>query len=318
MTAVDEIAATDTNSSQALRDGGTASLEGLYGRPGFKIRRAHQTAVAVFAEATSELGITTSQYGVLHALAHIEGLDQITLAKLVGLDRSTTSLVLGLLEQRGSVERTLHKTDRRRRVLMITDSGRQLYERAQGPVAQAIGRLLASLPVEERDPFLDLLERLVAAAALPIEPAMAEPLRELYRRPGFLIRRVHQISTALFIEEGRPFDITPTQFGMMFVLRQRPNIDQVTVARLARFDRSTNAMVVDLLEARGLIERRVDIADRRRRVLNLTPAGITLLDDLMPFAENARHRLIQCLTEAESDFLHSRLDTIVAAFEGAD
>jgi len=317
VTALGEIAATDLNASQASRDGGTASLEGLYGRPGFKIRRAHQTAVAVFAEATSDLGITTSQYGVLHTLARIEGLDQITLANLVGLDRSTTGLVLGLLEQRGLVERTMHKTDRRRRVLMITESGRQLYESAQGPVSLAIGRLLEPLPADDREPFLDVLERIVATATQPVEPAMAEALRELYRRPGFLIRRAHQISSALFVEEVRAFDITPTQFGMMYVLLQRPNIDQVTVARLARFDRSTNAMVVDLLEARGLIVRRVDIADRRRRVLNLTPAGVTLLNDLMPFAENARQHLIQNLSEAESKLLHTSLDTIVAAFEGA-
>ena len=295
-----------------------ASLEGLYGRPGFKIRRAHQTAVSVFAEATNELNITTSQYGMLHALAHIEGLDQITVARLIGLDRSTTSLVLGLLEQRGSLERLPHETDRRRRVLRITPSGRQLFERAQGPVAKAISRLMEPLAGADREPFLDIVERIVAASASPVESSMATLLRELYRRPGFLIRRAHQMSTALFIEEGRPFDITPTQFGMMFVLRQRPNVDQVTLARLARFDRSTNAMVVDLLETRGLIERRVDPVDRRRRVLNLTAAGQRMLDEVTPGSQRARERLVGMLSPAEQLFLSERLDAIVARFEAYD
>lgn len=315
MEANDDIAVAD-GPSQAQRGG--EGLEGLYGRPGFKIRRAHQTAVAVFAAATAELNITTSQYGVLHVVAFIPGLDQITLARLIGLDRSTTSMVLGLLEQRGLIERAQHETDRRRRVLKITDAGRKLHESAQGPVARAISRLMKPVASGERGRVLDLLEHIVASATAPVERPAAELLRELYRRPGFLIRRAHQVSTAIFTEECGRFDITQTQFGMLFVLHQRPNLDQVTVARLARFDHSTNRMVVDLLEARGFIERRVDIIDRRRRVLNLTPAGRRLLNDLTPFAQRARQRLVKCLTGPEADFLLSRLDTIVAHFEKHD
>ena len=312
MQANDDIALTD---SPSQLQGGGRSLDGLYSRPGFKIRRAHQTAVSVFAAATAKLNITTSQYGILHVMVLIAGLDQITLARLVGLDRSTTSLVLGLLEQRGLIERAQHETDRRRRVLKITAAGRQLHESAQGPVALAISALMKPIAPNERGRFLDLLEHLVASFTAPVEGATAELLRELYRRPGFLIRRAHQISTAIFIEECRRFDITPTQFGLLFVLHQRPNLDQVTVARLARFDRSTNATVVNLLEARGLIDRRVDIIDRRRRVLDLTPAGRLLLDDVTPCAQRARQRLVKCLSEPEAEFLLSKLDTIVVHFE---
>ena len=73
-------------------------LDELYRRPGFMIRRAHQIAVSLFLEETGELGITTTQYGILVLLKHHDGIDQITVSKLLGLDRSTTGTVLEKLE----------------------------------------------------------------------------------------------------------------------------------------------------------------------------------------------------------------------------
>lgn len=289
------------------------SLEGLYGRPGFKIRRAHQIAVGIFAQATAGLNITTSQYGVLHAMAKIEGLDQITLARLIGLDRSTTSMVLDLLEQRGTVERVQDDVDRRRRVLHITEAGRELFERAQGPVAGAVRSLMEPVSPEDRERFLDCLEKMVDTAADPVDPAMSRDLRDLYRRPGFLIRRAHQLSTARFIEACKPHDVTTTQFGMMFVLQAQPYLDQVSLARLAYFDRSTNSMVVDMLVKRGWIERQIDPRDRRRRLLSLTDLGLRVLGDITPATEAARHALMAGLNAAEQNFLTTQLDLITSA-----
>jgi len=65
-------------------------LDELYRRPGFLIRRANQIAVSLFLEETGPLGITNSQYGILLVLKHHPGIDQISVAKVLGLDRSTT------------------------------------------------------------------------------------------------------------------------------------------------------------------------------------------------------------------------------------
>src|SRR4029079_3192314 len=79
------------------------TLEQLYRRPGFMIRRAHQTAVSLFLEETGALGITNRQYGIMLVLKAEPGIDQITVAKLLGLDRSTTSMVLTTLQDAGRV-----------------------------------------------------------------------------------------------------------------------------------------------------------------------------------------------------------------------
>ena len=45
-----------------------------------------------------------------------------------------------------------------------------------------------------------------------------DPLEELYRRPGFMIRRVHQIAVSLFIDETGKLGVTNRQYGILFVL----------------------------------------------------------------------------------------------------
>src|SRR5689334_9165262 len=89
-----------------------------------------------------------------------------------------------------------------------------------------------------------------------------DPLQGLGDRPGFLIRRAHQISQSVFVEECSALDITSTQFGVLWILGRAGEMDQIGIARLLGFDRSTTALVVKLLERRRLISRATDRMDR--------------------------------------------------------
>ncbi|SDR34081.1 transcriptional regulator, MarR family [Rhizobiales bacterium GAS113] len=140
-----------------------ASLEGLHRRPGFMIRRAHQIAVSVFIEETAELGITTTQYGILYALARRPDINQISVARLLGLDRSTTGMVLKTLEDGGLVCRVVDKADRRKRSLELSAAGHDLLGKLKTPASRAVERLLAPLDPEERAVFLRLLDKLTHA-----------------------------------------------------------------------------------------------------------------------------------------------------------
>ena len=134
-------------------------LEELYGRPGFMIRRAHQIAVSLVLEETGELRVTTTQYGILHLLRHRPDLDQISVAKLLGLDRSTTGMVLKKLEGAGLVGRTVGARDRRRRTLRLTRAGEKMLERLVEPARRVRTRQLAAFEPHERVLFLQLLDK---------------------------------------------------------------------------------------------------------------------------------------------------------------
>jgi DNA-binding MarR family transcriptional regulator len=134
-------------------------LDDLYRRPGFMLRRAHQIAVSLFLEETGTLRITTTQYGILVLLKHQAGLDQISVAKLLGLDRSTTGMVLNKLEQAGLIGRTVGANDRRKRSLALTAEGESMLERLKAPARRVQERQLSAFAPSERKVFLDLLDK---------------------------------------------------------------------------------------------------------------------------------------------------------------
>ena len=110
-----------------------------------------------------------------------------------------------------------------------------------------------------------------------------DPLRELYRRPGFMIRRMQQISVSIFIEETGKLKVTNRQWGILFVLSHRPGINQISVANLLGLDRSTTGMVLEKLEKDGLVVRAVDPGDRRRHNLQLTQSGTFQSSSVIPW-----------------------------------
>lgn len=139
-------------------------------------------------------------------------------------------------------------------------------------------------------------------------------LDALYRRPGFLLRRAHQISVALFLEEAAGLGLTTTQYGTMVVLRARESLDQVGIATLVGIDRSTTALVVSKLEEAGYIERRDDDIDKRRKIITLSAAGREMLDRVAAPAQRARERALEPFSTKDAAKFLVLLERFVGAF----
>jgi MarR family transcriptional regulator, lower aerobic nicotinate degradation pathway regulator len=139
-------------------------------------------------------------------------------------------------------------------------------------------------------------------------------LDELYRRPGFLLRRAHQISAAIFLEEASGLNLTTTQYGAMIVLRARGSLDQVGIATLVGIDRSTTALVVGKLEESGYIERRDDEVDKRRKIITLSKAGHAILARVAKPAQRARERALEAFSEKDAATFLTLLEQFVGAF----
>jgi len=148
-----------------------------------------------------------------------------------------------------------------------------------------------------------------------VSPKRGNPLEGLDDRPGFLIRRAHQISQSIFIEECAHLDITSTQFGVLSVLARAGELDQIGIARLLGFDRSTTGLVVKLLVDRKLIVRSPDANDGRRHVLRLTWAGEDLRRRAQPLVDRVRVRLEEVFKPAEARMFSSLLDKFTRSFD---
>ena len=124
-------------------------------------------------------------------------------------------------------------------------------------------------------------------------------MRDLYEKPGHLIRRAQQIAFALFMEECASYGLTPVQFGSLFAIRERPGLDATRLSAVIAFDRSTLGDVLDRLEAKGWISRTPGPNDKRVKVLHLTRAGGALLDAVEPAVERCQQRILEPLAPAD-------------------
>jgi DNA-binding MarR family transcriptional regulator len=130
----------------------------LYAQPGHLIRRAQQIAVSMFLDAVGG-DVTPVQYAVLRRLLDRPGIDQVTLAREIALDTSTTADTAARLEAKGWIVRELRP--RRQRSLALTDAGRAQLERLMPAIHEMNAAMLGVLPAVERETLMRLLRRFV-------------------------------------------------------------------------------------------------------------------------------------------------------------
>ncbi len=141
----------------------TATDVDLDNLPGHYIRRLQQIAVAIFLDESREFEVTPVQYAALQAISDTPGIDQRTLARRIGFDASTMGGVIDRLDARGLVLRSASDTDRRVRLLTLTDAGRALTQAVVPTMLRAQERILAPLPGADRVLFMAMLRQLVEA-----------------------------------------------------------------------------------------------------------------------------------------------------------
>jgi DNA-binding MarR family transcriptional regulator len=154
-----------------------------------------------------------------------------------------------------------------------------------------------------------------------MKPPAASPqkqpanLSRLYARPGFLLRRAHQISAAVFEDACRGLGITPAQFGILTVLQAHPGMGQSNLARALGFDKVTVLRVLRGLEARGLVTRAPSQDSRRNICVQLTADGDALLRQAQKPAEQAYRRLMAPLDRQQQDQLIELLQLLTGELE---
>jgi DNA-binding MarR family transcriptional regulator len=131
--------------------------------------------------------------------------------------------------------------------------------------------------------------------------------------PIALGRRFYQIAVAAVAAVHEPTGLIPLEFAVLIHLHDAPGIDQNTLAERMALDRTSTGALVYRLEQQGLIERHVNNADRRARVLRLAPRGLALHNKQRPKARESQERLLEVLTPAERRSLVDMMERVIAA-----
>lgn len=149
-------------------------------------------------------------------------------------------------------------------------------------------------------------------------PQAFSPLRQvMWHRPGFLIRRLHQIGAAIFFDLCQSESITPLQVGLLTALSMNPWLDQKAIGRELSLDRTTTAEVLKRLSEKGLVETRVNPDDRRSRLSVITKKGMKLINDLQESIHRSQELLLEPLPAEERVVFMKLLTKLVDTHERA-
>jgi DNA-binding MarR family transcriptional regulator len=121
------------------------------------------------------------------------------------------------------------------------------------------------------------------------------------------VQRAARAMARRFDEALRPLNLTNGQFSLMMALNrpQAPSIG--SVAALLAMDRTTLTANLKPLERRGLVTVTVDSADKRSRLMTLTPAGRPLLAAAVPIWEQTHAEIERLITGSDPDSLRADL-----------
>ncbi len=121
------------------------------------------------------------------------------------------------------------------------------------------------------------------------------------------VQRAARSLARRFDEILRPLGLTNGQFSLLMSLNRPAPPSIGSVAALLAMDRTTLTAALKPLRQRGLVEVTTDPADKRTRLMSLTPAGKILLARAVPVWEHAHAELDALLADSDPDRFRSDL-----------
>jgi DNA-binding MarR family transcriptional regulator len=119
-----------------------------------------------------------------------------------------------------------------------------------------------------------------------------EPMSEAF---WAVARRLRETSQEVLA----PWDIAPSQFRALRVLKRHGVMRLSELADHLRIAARSATEVIDALEARDLVERRPDPADRRATLVEVTEHGISVLDAVSAARGTEAERVFGRLSPAD-------------------
>jgi len=112
------------------------------------------------------------------------------------------------------------------------------------------------------------------------------------------------------------FDISRVEWRVLAALGAHNGMSAKDIAPYSALDKMQVSRAVARLEEEGFIERREDAADRRAKILELTPAGRVLFQKIVPLVRAREDYLLDALDADERLMLDRIMNKILVRAEG--
>jgi DNA-binding MarR family transcriptional regulator len=138
------------------------------------------------------------------------------------------------------------------------------------------------------------------SAAKPIARVTPDTGYQLEQQVGYILRQASQRHAAIFATRI-PEQLTTTQFATLVRLQEVGPCSQNKLGRLTAMDAATIKGVTDRLIQRGFVAATLDPEDGRRRMLALTPNGLTAVARAIPAGLEITAETLEPLSAAKQE-----------------
>lgn len=132
----------------------------------------------------------------------------------------------------------------------------------------------------------------------------------LDRSIGFVSGVAYRKLSALLASRIKPYQLTPEQWAVLYRIRERDAQIQKEIAERAGKDNPTTTRILDLLEAKGFIERRAGQRDRRSFEVFITDKGRRTVDEVSPIEHITVQEACEGVTDEEYAIALKVMDVI--------
>jgi DNA-binding MarR family transcriptional regulator len=237
---------------------------------GFLLRRAFVATVGVEASCLGD-DTRTREISVLAILDELGAVSQRSVAELTHISPTVIVGLVDSLVARGWVVRERNAADRRSYALRLTDVGRQELPRLDRDLDRSDAELTAGLTQDEVARLREHLRLLLAD-----DPALR--VTGLAERVSYLIGHAHGRVREHAQRALRQFHLHPRDFALLSVAARDEPCSQSHLATALGVSDPAILPMLESMEARGLLTRERNAADRRLRDVRLTAKGRSLFE----------------------------------------
>ena len=126
---------------------------------------------------------------------------------------------------------------------------------------------------------------------------------------GFLISDVSRLLRRVYARRVEPLGLTRSQWRVLVHVSRREGVSQPALAKILQIQNTTLGKLVDRLEQKGWVERRVQEGDQRARRLFITGQARPLIDQMEELADAVHADALDGVADHETEQLH---DTLLA------
>jgi DNA-binding MarR family transcriptional regulator len=150
-----------------------AGLQQLAGEMEYLVQRLLMAEQSIFTREAGRYGLTIPQFVTLSAIDRFgDGCERMgVIAREARQCSATMTGIIDRLEHMGLVQRRDDSSDRRSKLVELTDDGRSRLEDVRLARRQRLERILRDIPAESRDQVHQVLEQYASLIENSLEPS---------------------------------------------------------------------------------------------------------------------------------------------------